>query len=613
MSRIAEETIQEIQNHINAVSIIGEYVRLEKRGGRYWGLCPFHNEKTPSFTVDPDKNFFYCFGCHKGGGVISFVMEQEKLSYPETLELLAKKLNISVKYDSSGEDPALAQRNRQLEDIAELYRRVAISFHHILTATEKGKQALQYVHERGISDEMINLFRLGYAPPDRLWLFQFLRKKGYSEDFLKKSGLFSSRYNEQSAFFADRLMFPISDKKGRTVAFGGRLLHGEGPKYLNSAESELYKKRENLYAIDIALPKIRQSEEVHICEGYMDVIALHQAGIGTAVAPLGTAFTDEQARLLRQWVKTVYLVFDNDSAGQSATIKGILTCRRNGLVCKVVSMGKTGENGTIFKDPADILKEDGPEALQNYVKCFINDFDYLVDRARALFDTTHTEGLAQAVAFFFPYLETLDSEVARDGCIGSVADIFGIDRSAILRDFAKYSKEYHGDQSHNREDLKQGQREPARSNAPIRMNDELFLLLTVISNRSLYPRLRASLSIEEVEDSRAKELFIALEECYRKDIQDIDGLLSHIQDEALRSFVLEKASSEAFSQKSEQLVSDGIKRIRIKRLERRRAEIILKLRTARTGGLHSEQKMEELLSEKVHIDAELVRLKEEQE
>jgi len=603
MSLISEETIQEIQRKADAVSIIGEYVRLEKRGGRYWGLCPFHNEKTPSFSVDPDKNFFYCFGCHKGGGVISFVMEQEKLSYPETLELLAKKLNIPVIYESGPPTAEANNRTKYIEDVTELYRRVAVSFNYILTATEMGKKALSYVHERGISDEMIRKFRLGYAPADRQWLFQFLLKKGYSEEFLGKSGLFS-RQHARSSFFADRLIFPISDRKGRTVAFGGRILQGDGPKYLNSAESELYKKRETLYAIELALPHIRQSEEVHICEGYMDVIALHQAGIETAVAPLGTAFTDEQARLLRQWAKTVYLIFDTDSAGQAATIKGILTCRRNGLTCRVITMKKTEENGAIFKDPADILKEDGSKALQKYVKCFINDFDYLVGRARALFDITHTEGLAQAVAFFFPYLETLDSEVSRDGCMNSIADNFGIDRTAILRDFAQYSR---NNAALHQPSIEKGP--PLK--APIRMNDELFLLLTVIANRSLYPRLRTSLSTEEVEDLRAKDLFIALEECYRKDIQDIDGLLNQIQDEELRHFVLEKASSEAFSQNPEQLVSDGIKRIREKRLERRRAEIILKLRSARTRGLQSDQQLEELLSEKVHIDAELRRLKED--
>jgi DNA primase len=605
MSLISDETIQEIQRRADAVTIIGEYVRLEKRGGRYWGLCPFHNEKTPSFSVDPDKNFFYCFGCHKGGGIISFVMEQEKLSYPETLELLAKKLNIPVKYESGPPTAEETNRTKQIEDLTELNRRVAVSFHHILTATEIGKKAFVYVHERGISDEMIRKFRLGYAPADRQWLFRFLLKKGYSEEFLGKSGLFS-RQHTQSSFFADRLMFPISDRKGRTVAFGGRILQGDGPKYLNSAESDLYKKRETLYAIELALPHIRQTEEVHLCEGYMDVIALHQAGIETAVAPLGTAFTDEQARLLRQWAKTAYLVLITTPPDRRPPSREFLPVDEMALLAGSSPWKKQEKRALFFKDPADILKEDGPEALQKYVKCFINDFDYLVGRARALFDITHTEGLAQAVAFFFPYLETLDSEVSRDGCMNSIADSFGIDRTAILRDYAQFSR---NSAAVNQRSIEKG----LPQKAPIRMNDELFLLLTIIANRNLYPRLRTSLSIEEVEDPRAKELFISLEECYRNDIQDTDGLLTQIQDDELRRFVLEKVSSEAFSQNPEQLVSDGIKRIREKRLERRRAEIILKLRSARTGGLKSEQQVEELLSEKVHIDAELRRLKEDQE
>ncbi len=614
MNRISETTIQEVTDRSDPLTVIGDYVRLEKRGGRYWGLCPFHNEKTPSFSVDPDKKFFYCFGCHKGGGVVSFLMEMEKISYPEAIETLAKRFDIPVVYE--GERTVSEDRNRldKTEQQAELYHRVAGSFHHILLHTGAGKLAKAYVDSRGINAEMIEKFRLGYAPRDRSWLYTFLQKKGYSEDFLAESGLFSKK-NPRSSFFAHRLMFPIADRQGRTVAFGGRILEGEGPKYLNSSESSLYKKRETLFAIDLALTEIRKTKEVYLCEGYMDVIALHQAGITNAVAPLGTAFTEEQARLLRRWAERVLLVFDRDSAGQQATVKGILTCRTAGLECAVVHItggleesvadGGAGERlgadtPPEFKDPADILKYAGPEALQKGAKCFINDFDYLVDRGRALFDITSSEGKAHGVAFLFPYLETLDSEVSRDSCVGAIADAFGVHRASVLKDFEK-------------------RREPPKSTTSsnekreVRMNDELFLMMAAVTNPSLYPMVRAELSIEEVQDPKAKELFIALEESFREDSPGMDALLSRIEDGDLRTFMLQHSASEAFSTQPEKLVSDGIKRIKEKRLQRRRAEIVLKLRTARNEGMGTDRQLDDLLSEKVHIDAELLRLKEDHE
>ncbi len=598
MSRIAESTIQEVDDKADALAVVGEYVRLEKRGGRYWGLCPFHNEKTPSFSVDPDRKFFYCFGCHKGGGMVSFIMELEKISYPEAVESLAKKMGIPVVYEGDASPRKAPESESRVEQLAELYRRVAISFNHLLLSTEAGAPAREYLKNRGVNAEMIQKFRLGYAPRERAWLFRFLRKKGYSEAFLTGCGLFSAK-NPRSSFFGDRLMFPIADQRGRTVAFGGRLLAGEGPKYLNSPESELYKKRETLFAADLALPEIRRSKEAYVCEGYMDVIALHQAGLNTAVAPLGTAFTDDQARLLRRWAERVHLVFDSDDAGQRAAVKGILTCRANGLACTVVDIA-AGMDGTA-KDPADILKDVGPEALQRNAKCFINDFDYLLKRGRILYDINSSEGKAQAAAFLFPYLETLESEVSRDSCVGAIADAFGVDRGAVSRDYAR------------RKEPKRSESRPGAGTATIRMNEELFLLIAVAVNYQLYPQMRASLSVEEIDDPSAKELFITLEECYRNDSVGMDALLSRLTDDALKAFVLEKGATGEFANQPERLVADGISRIKAKRLERRMAEIVIRLRVARNVGHGAERELDDLLAEKVHIDAELRRLKEDHE
>jgi DNA primase len=315
-------------------AVASDYVHLEKRGGRLWACCPFHKEKTASFTINPDLKTYYCFGCHKGGTMINFIMEMDKISFPEAVELLAKKTGVELVYENSGGGNFSAEdeeKKKRKEELFELYRRITGSFHHFLLKNPEARPARQYILSRGINDEMIERFGLGYSPSDRYWLHTFLSEKGYSKEFLASSGLFSSK-DARSSVFSGRIMFPIKDQQGRNVAFGGRFLPGqvserEGwkpPKYINSPEFGIYKKGETLYALDLALPEIRRTKTVYIAEGYLDVIALHQAGITNALAPLGTAFTDEQVKLLRRWVEKVILFFFFFFAGRAAANKGIL-------------------------------------------------------------------------------------------------------------------------------------------------------------------------------------------------------------------------------------------------------------------------------------------------
>jgi DNA primase len=601
MSRIARSTIQELNDRLDAVAIVGNYVRLEKKGGRWWGCCPFHNEKTPSFTVDPERKMYHCFGCGQGGGIINFVMEMDKLSFPEAVEILARQTGIEIIRENGEFEPKDPGENSRKEEMAELFRRVSVTFHYFLMEIDEGSLAKQYIISRGINQDMIERFRLGYAPANRGWLFQFLSKKGYSPQFLAGTGLFSEHY-PQSSFFSHRLMFPIADRQGRTVAFGGRIIEGEGPKYLNSRESELYKKGQTLFAIDLALPEIRKTREVYLAEGYMDVIALHQAGISNAVAPLGTAFTDEQAKLLRRWAEKIYLVFDSDQAGQNAAVKGILTCRRNGLSCAVAVPSGTGGAEAEFKDPADILRYQGPEVLQSRMKCVIIDFNYLISRSRSLYDISSAEGKAKAVTFLFPYFDTLDSDVSRDSCIGAVAAAFGVDRTAIQND---YNRRRSGERASPQE---------ARVEKPVRVNDELYLLSIVLVNFHLYPDFRKAVSIDDLEDPSAKELFIAMEESYINEEGGVDALMARIPSAALRQYVAGKGTSKEFLKDPEQLVKDGIKRIRQKKLKRRLSEIVAELHNlesreaASEAGFRVDSRIEELLVEKMHIDTELRRL-----
>jgi DNA primase len=617
---ISQASIQEIRDRLDALTVVGDYVRLEKKGGRYWGLCPFHNEKTPSFTVDPERKMYHCFGCGQNGGIITFIMEMDKLTFPEALETLARRFGVEIVYDEQGGGvPADTERKKKTEELAELYGRVTVSFHYFLTEKPEGRKALEYILSRGISRETIDRFRLGYSPEERNWLHGFLVKKGYSEDFLASSGLFSERYPRMS-FFSGRLMFPIADRRGSTVAFGGRVIPGgEGPpegaagdrtepKYINSRESERYRKREILYAVDLALPEIRKTREAYLCEGYMDVIAMHEAGITNTVAPLGTAFTDEQAKFLRPWTDRLILVFDSDSAGQQAAVKAILTARRNGLNCAVIVPGDgVGENsGAVLKDPADILQNFGSETLQKSMKCFINDFEYLLDRGRSLYDISTPDGKAKAIAFLFPYLETLDSDVSRDDCFGAAADAFGTERAAVQKDYARRRPGTSRNGGRNDEKPQEGF---SQNEKPLVMNDELFLLAVAAVNFHRYPQFRAALTMNEIEDPAAKELFVALEECFVNDESGIDTLLERISSPVLRSFIAGKGVSGEFAVNSEKLIADGIRRVKAKRLHRRVNEIVSEMRRIKHEERNiSGRDMNDLLTEKMYIDTELRQL-----
>jgi len=604
MALISKATIAEINNRLDAVSVVGDYVRLEQKSGRWWGRCPFHGggqEKTPSFKVDPDLKMYHCFGCNKGGSVIGFVMEMDKLTYPEALKSLANKMSIEIVYEEGGSaDP---EDNSQKEELYELYKRLTITFQHFLT---QKADVQEYISGRGISKEIQDVFKLGFAPADRDFLHRFLNEKGYSDAFLEKSGLFSSKY-KNIPLFAGRLMFPIADKQGKIVAFGGRALPGmlqhdgsEPPKYINSPETEIYKKGQTLFAIDLAKPQMRVSKTVYLAEGYMDVMALHQAGITNSVAPLGTAFTDDQAVWLSRWVENVILIFDDDEAGQKAAYKAILTCRKNGLNCSLVDMNQ-GEIDDKVKDPAEILQKFGSEILKKKIKFIINDFEYLILRSKLQFVAVKGD-INRAAQFMFPFLEALVSEVERSDCITRAADIFKIERGAVQKDYLNW-KSKSGQRSSNGEDAK-----PVKQTLQIKINEELSLLMNVAVNMDLYSEFRAALEIKEIDDEAAKELFIALEECYKHDESGIDSLLARINDEALRQHVAKRGTTGEFKRDPRKFMEDGIKSIKIKRLKKRITEIESQMRESERAASSENFNIDDLLAEKKDIDTQIRKL-----
>ncbi|MFQ3620538.1 MAG: DNA primase, partial [Spirochaetales bacterium] len=415
---IPDSVIRQISEKIDFLELVGKYTTLHKLGDRYRGLCPFHQEKTPSFYVQPDKKLFYCFGCGKGGNLFQFFMEIEHISFPEALKILGEKVGISI---DSLDESSLSQGKKQ-DALLQLLNKVAGAFHYLLMKSELGKEARQYLEQRGIENAIIEKFQLGYAPSDPYWLRQFLEKKSFSAPFLVQSGLFSPR-NPERSFFVDRLMFPIFSLNGDVVAFGGRILKGEGPKYLNSAESALFKKGETLYGFYQARESLRKSQTAVLAEGYMDVLALHQAGIDTAVAPLGTSLTLSQVRLIRRFAEKVILFFDSDPAGLQALKRASILCEQQELEVLGVDTGNYP-----FKDPAEFIQQGKKDELQKIVKYPISILEFLLR-------TLSPQENQLKVTEVFPYIESMVSEIKRDTALSQIADYFQLDRESVRADF----------------------------------------------------------------------------------------------------------------------------------------------------------------------------------
>ena len=591
MAKISSSTIDEVNDRTDLVSLIGEYTRLERRGTDWWGCCPFHNEKTPSFHVVPSRKMYHCFGCGQGGSAINFVMEVEKLGFMDAVVQLAKRSGVEVIYEGNNvveENPL----EKKKDEIFDLYSRTSGTYHYFLTETDMGKFAYDYLISRGVTPEIIKKFQLGYSPADRTWLKKFLLSKNYSNEFLNESGLFSKKYPDIS-FFSDRLMFPIFNRKNQVVAFGGRLLHGDGPKYLNSGEMLQYKKGETLYAFNFAKESIRKEKAVIFCEGYMDVIAYHQAGITNAVAPLGTALTEDQVRIISSFVDTVYLSFDSDEAGQNATFKAILLCRKMDLPVKIIKL----EGG---KDPSEILNKFGSQSLTNAINDAIIDTDFLLSVLATRYNIGTPDGRTQASLAFFSYVDSLSSDIQKDTCLEKLCQAYNLKPEAVKADF------------NNRDKARNKLRTPSiNSNEKAKLPEKIVLnaetraMLAVIANVDYFSMMRSSLSVDDFEDVLARDMFIALEECYREGSMSYDNFLSKCTDERVQLIVSQSVTSGEFAINSEKTVEDCIWLIRKNSLERKRDRLLNQIRQCQGNTLEEQQKLNLLLNEKMSIDLEL--------
>ena len=379
--RYSDDIIEEVRQKNDIVDVVSQYVRLTRRGSTYFGLCPFHNEKTPSFSVTPGKQMYYCFGCGAGGNVYNFIMEYENYTFGEALKHLADRAGVELpKIEYSREVREKAEQRAELLEI----NKQAAQYYYYQLRTEGGKIGYQYLSGRGLSEETMRKFGLGYSDKFGGGLYKFLKSKGYSDERLRESGLFNvdERHGMYDKFW-NRVMFPIMDVNNRVIGFGGRVMGDGKPKYLNSPETKIFDKSRNLYGLNIA--RTTRKKYLILCEGYMDVISMHQAGFTNAVASLGTALTSGHASLLKRYTQEVLLLYDSDEAGIRAALRGIPILRDAGVSSRVVNLKP-------YKDPDEFIKNMGAEAFEERLGQASDSFMFRVSIAESEFPMDEPQG-----------------------------------------------------------------------------------------------------------------------------------------------------------------------------------------------------------------------------
>lgn len=428
---VDDDFVDRLRSECDIVNVISEYVTLKKKGKNYWGCCPFHSEKTPSFSVTPDKGFFYCFGCQAGGNIFNFLMRVENVGFFDAVKILARKLNIPL----PEQEKSASERQRE-QELDGLYAANAMArdfFSACLNKTNYGQPAREYLASRGISAGVIDNFKIGFAPPTWDKLVQASTRRKINAEFLLKAGLIAPRQNGDGYYdrFRGRIMFPINDSRGRVIGFGGRVLDASQPKYLNSPETAIFNKRHVLFGFDVAYKFIKETGQAIVVEGYMDLIAAHTAGVKNAVASLGTSFTREHARLLLRSAQEIVFAYDSDDAGKNAVLRAQTIVQPFGAKVKVLSV----PDG---KDPDEFIRKRGAAAFKTLVDEANNFLDYQIKTALANVDYHSLEGKVSVVGQVIPAIALLDNAVAVNGYITQLSQTLTIDEGAIRSELRKY-------------------------------------------------------------------------------------------------------------------------------------------------------------------------------
>ncbi len=418
----SDDVLEEVRSRNDIVDVVSSYVKLQRRGSSYFGLCPFHSEKSPSFSVSPSKQMYYCFGCGAGGSVFNFIMEYENFTFPEAVRMLADRAGVALPEEE--ETPEARQKRDLKTSVLEL-NKAAARYYCYMLRTEQGTKALEYLKNRSLSDETIRRFGLGYAGHYSDNLYRYFKKQGISDQLLRESGLF--QVNEKQGMFDkfwNRVMFPIMDINNKVIGFGGRVMGDARPKYLNSPETVIFDKGRNLYGLNYA--RSSKKRYMLVCEGYMDVIAMHQAGFTNAVASLGTALTDRHAALLKRYTDEVILTYDSDEAGIRAALRAIPLLREAGVSTRVLHMQP-------YKDPDEFIRALGTEAFQERIDQAENSFMFELSVLEKSFDMKDPDGKTKFYQAVADRIAGFELEIERENYIEAVVGKYHISFEGLRR------------------------------------------------------------------------------------------------------------------------------------------------------------------------------------
>lgn len=486
-----DSLVEEVRQRNDIVDVISSYVRLTKKGSNYFGLCPFHNEKTGSFSVTPSKQMYYCFGCGAGGNVITFIMEYENYSFSEAIEFLAKRAGIALPEIDEAEQRVKDNKRQRLLDI----NKEAGKYYYAMLRNEGGRRAYEYFKGRGLSDETMKHFGLGYARASKNETYRYLKSKGFSDEDLKDSGLFIFKENQgMTDKFWNRAIFPIMDTNHRIIGFGGRVM-GEGePKYLNSPETMIFDKGRNLYGLNHA--RTSRKKNMILCEGYMDVISLHQAGFTQAVASLGTAFTSGQANLLRRYVQEALLCYDSDDAGVRAALRAFPILRQAGITAKVINLKP-------YKDPDEFIKALGCEEFEKRMENAENAFYFETRMVEREYDIKDPEGKTKFLTDIAKRILRFDEEIERENYIEGIAGKYNVSVESLAKLVTKYAMQ--GEGITLKEPPKSGLHSKSEPDRAVKEAQGL-ILTWMCEEPSLYESIKEYISVDDFTEDLYKQV-----------------------------------------------------------------------------------------------------------
>lgn len=573
---IPENILEDVLNRVDIVELISSYIPLKRAGRNFKACCPFHQEKTPSFMVSPDRQIYHCFGCHESGNAFKFLMRYERMEFPEAVETIARRVGVALP-ETAPHDDKNSSMSLQLYKINEL----AVSFYEFNLNSLEAEQAKSYLTKRGISQETIKLFRLGFARDMWDTLINCLRDKGFSLSLIEKAGLIiakdSGGYYDR---FRNRIIFPIFDIKARAIGFGARVLGNTLPKYINSPETFVYTKGKNLYGFNLSKDSIRENDSAVIVEGYLDFIVPYQAGLKNIVASLGTALTTEQVRLLKRYTNNIVMVYDGDAAGELATLRSLDIFIEEGMSVRIVTLPKT-------HDPDLFVKEKGIGAFKEKIDNAQNLFDYKLGVLKTRFNIKDIEGKAKIASSMLETINKFKNAVLKSEYIKKLAQELDVKEEALLQEVKKISPE---------KQINAGGHLNNEKKVDINPTEKLLIKL-MFEEKELINKIRDTLEPADFQDERASRIVSVMFELLEqgKNIEP-NLLMNHFVQEDVSEVVCESVFTPDIAlEDKEKVIDDCIQRLKGRKIKLKRQCLHDQIKIAQKSG--DEEQLKRLVEE----------------